>query len=167
MTFDPYRKWLGIQPKDQPPNHYRLLSLDVFENDVDVIEGAADRAMGFIRQYQSGEHAALAAKLLNEIATARLRLLKPRSKAEYDAKLKKELAVGESAADGGFDFDADLAELKPAQKKSKPKLKESKGQTKQTLWIAGGIAAAVYRRAFAAAMDWRMGGAAEKNSLHH
>ena len=144
MTFDPYRKWLGIQPKDQPPNHYRLLSLDVFENDVDVIEGAADRAMGFIRQYQSGEHAALAAKLLNEIATARLRLLKPRSKAEYDAKLKKELAVGESAADGGFDFDADLAELKPAQKKSKPKLKESKGQTKQTLWIAGGIAAAVF-----------------------
>lgn len=25
VPFDPYHKWLGIPPKDQPPNHYRLL----------------------------------------------------------------------------------------------------------------------------------------------
>ena len=61
--FDPYRKWLGIPPKDQPPNYYRLLSLELYESDLDVIEGAADRQMGFVRQYQSGEHAAIAAKL--------------------------------------------------------------------------------------------------------
>jgi hypothetical protein len=30
--FDPYRKWLGIAPADQPPNHYRLLGLDLFES---------------------------------------------------------------------------------------------------------------------------------------
>ena len=97
--FDPYHKWLGILSKDQPPHHYRLLGLELYESDLDVIEGAADRGMGFIRQYQSGEHAALAAKLLNEIATARLCLLKPTSKAEYDARLKKQLAVRESATD--------------------------------------------------------------------
>lgn len=41
--FDPYRKWLGIVPKDQPPNHYRLLGIELFESDPDVIEGAADQ----------------------------------------------------------------------------------------------------------------------------
>ncbi len=24
--FDPYYQWLAIPPKDQPPNHYRLLA---------------------------------------------------------------------------------------------------------------------------------------------
>ena len=91
--FDPYRKWLGIQPKEQPPNYYRLLSVDLFETDLDVIEGAADRSMGFVRQYQSGEYAEDAARILNELATARLCLMKPEKKAEYDAKLRKELAA--------------------------------------------------------------------------
>src|SRR5882757_6144163 len=105
--FDPYRKWLGIPLKDQPPNHYRLLGLELFESDLDVIEGAADRAMGFIRQYQSGEHAALAAKLLNEIATARLCLLKPAMKLEYDAKLKKQSANAVSTSDDSAPFEMD------------------------------------------------------------
>src|ERR1700760_1285598 len=102
--FDPYHKWLGILPKDQPPNHYRLLSLELFENDLDVIEGAADRAMGFIRQYQSGEHAALAAKLLNEVATARLCLLKPSSKSAYDAQLRMKLVVPQIDKGDGVSF---------------------------------------------------------------
>jgi hypothetical protein len=29
-AFDAYYQWLGISPKDQPPNHYRLLGIDVF-----------------------------------------------------------------------------------------------------------------------------------------
>ena len=70
--FDPYRKWLGIPPKDQPPNHYRLLGLETFESDLDLIEGGVERQMSFVRQYQSGEHAAEASKLLNELAIARL-----------------------------------------------------------------------------------------------
>lgn len=78
--FDPYYKWLGIPPKDQPPNHYRLLSLELYERDLDVIEGSADRLMGFVRQYQSGENAAEAARILNELATARMCLLKPQKK---------------------------------------------------------------------------------------
>ncbi len=31
--FDPYHKWLGIAPKDQPPHRYRLLGIDPFEED--------------------------------------------------------------------------------------------------------------------------------------
>jgi len=90
--FDPYRKWLGILPKDQPPNHYRLLGVELFEDDLDVIEGAADRQMGFVRQYQSGEHAVDAARILNELALARICLLKPAMKSAYDARLRTQLA---------------------------------------------------------------------------
>ena len=37
MSFDPYYQWLGIPPKDQPPDHYRLLALERFEPNLDVI----------------------------------------------------------------------------------------------------------------------------------
>jgi hypothetical protein len=89
--FDAYHKWLGIGSKDQPPHYYRLLAIEAFESDPDVIETAADRQLASLRRYQSGEHAALASKLLNEVAQARLCLLKPESKQRYDRELRKRL----------------------------------------------------------------------------
>jgi hypothetical protein len=47
--FDPYYTWLGIPPKDQPPTHYRLLGVECFEANSDVIENAADRQMAHVR----------------------------------------------------------------------------------------------------------------------
>ena len=41
-SFDAYHEWLGIAPKDQPPNHYRLLGIDLYEANANVIDGAAD-----------------------------------------------------------------------------------------------------------------------------
>ncbi len=100
--FDPYHKWLGIAPKDQPPHHYRLLGLENFEEDLQVIEAAADRQQGFLRRYQSGEHAAECQKLLNEVSRARLCLLKGASKAAYDAELRARLEGGNEFADVEF-----------------------------------------------------------------
>ena len=57
-SFDPYHQWLGISPKDQPPNHYRLLGVDLFESDLDVISNAADQRMAHVRSFQTGQHAA-------------------------------------------------------------------------------------------------------------
>ena len=68
--FDPYHRWLGISPKDQPPNHYRLLGIDLFEDDQEVIRDAAERQTGHVRRYQLGRHMALSQKILNEIAAA-------------------------------------------------------------------------------------------------
>jgi hypothetical protein len=90
--FDPYRKWLGIPPKDRPPNHYRLLGIPLFEEDPDVIENAADRQMAHVRTYQSGQHAAASQKILNELSTAKLCLLDSEKKAQYDEHLKAELS---------------------------------------------------------------------------
>ena len=86
-TFDPYHKWLGIPPKDQPPTLYRLLGLDQSESDPEIIDAAANRQMSYLKQVAAGSHAAESQKLLAEISAARLRLLDPKKKAAYDRSL--------------------------------------------------------------------------------
>lgn len=56
-NFDPYYKWLGIPPKDQPPNFYRLLGIDLYEDDPEVIAIAAEQRIGHVRSFQNGEYA--------------------------------------------------------------------------------------------------------------
>ena len=51
MPMDPYHVWLGIPPEEQPPNHYRLLGIAMFESQPDVIATAADRQMGHLRTF--------------------------------------------------------------------------------------------------------------------
>lgn len=86
-VFDPYRKWLGIPPEEQPPNHYRLLGIALYEHDPDVISNAADRQMAHVRTFQTGQRSAISQKLLNELSAAKICLLSPATKQEYDAKL--------------------------------------------------------------------------------
>ena len=99
--FDAYRIWLGIPPEQQPPNHYQLLGIGEFEADPDVIENAADRQMTHVRTYQSGPHSDDSQRILNEITQAKLCLLKPESRATYEAKLRAQtpaaLPTGEQA----------------------------------------------------------------------
>ncbi|HVW02470.1 MAG TPA: hypothetical protein VHB77_19095, partial [Planctomycetaceae bacterium] len=95
--FDPYHKWLGIVPREQPANHYRLLGLTLFEQDADVISAAADRQMSFVRQHANGPQARESQRLLNELANARLCLLTPAKRDEYDAELRASLAARDSA----------------------------------------------------------------------
>lgn len=91
-SFDPYHKWLGIPPAEQPPNHYRLLGIATFETDPDVIEQAADRQMAHVQTHRTGAHSALSQRLLNELSAAKLCLLSQADKAEYDAALRARLA---------------------------------------------------------------------------
>lgn len=90
QTFDPYHKWLGIAPKDQPANHYRLLGIDLFESDPDTISNAADQRMAHVRSFQTGQNSKVSQQILNEIAAARVCLLDPAKKFAYDAGLKEE-----------------------------------------------------------------------------
>jgi hypothetical protein len=87
--FDPYHKWLGIPPSEQPPNHYRLLGISLFEANPDVIDAAANRQMAYLQGCAAGPHVALSQKLLNKVAAARLCLLTPDKKSLYDALLKR------------------------------------------------------------------------------
>jgi hypothetical protein len=93
--FDPYHKWLGIPPKDQPPHHYRLLGIEPWESDLDVIEHAADQRMAHLRMFQIGRNAEASQRILNEVAAAKTCLLNPRTKATYDAQLRAALRAAQ------------------------------------------------------------------------
>lgn len=88
--FDPYHKWLGIGPDEQPATLYRLLGLRPFESDPDVIDTAAHQRLVLLKSFQGGKHSALSQKLLNEISRARQRLLDPTERATYDALLREQ-----------------------------------------------------------------------------
>lgn len=90
--FDPYHRWLAIPPHEQPPNHYRLLNIALFEADPEVIEAAADQRMAYLRTHQTGPHGGLSQKLLNEVAMAKLCLLNKSKKPAYDAALREAAA---------------------------------------------------------------------------
>lgn len=94
-NFDPYHKWLGIPPAEQPPHHYRLLGIALFETDPDVIEAAADRQMSYIRQCATGPYTKESQKLLNELSATRVCLLNVSKKQTYDKELSSRLAPAE------------------------------------------------------------------------
>ncbi|HVC98801.1 MAG TPA: hypothetical protein VND64_34370 [Pirellulales bacterium] len=87
--FDPYHKWLGIPTHFRPPTYYQLLGISPQEQDLDVIDAAALRQCVFVRHFQSGPHAADATRILTEIATAKLCLLNPQKRSQYDAELQR------------------------------------------------------------------------------
>ncbi len=86
--FDPYHKLLGISPREQPPNHYRLLGVAVFEDDPEVIEASANRQMSYLQDRASGSEVEAVQRLLNEVAAARVCLLDAQRKAAYDSQLR-------------------------------------------------------------------------------
>ena len=86
--FDPYHKWLGIRDSQRPPNHYRLLGLELFEDDRDVISMAADRQMSHVKTFQTGPNGEVSQRLLSELADARRCLLNQETKNAYDQGLQ-------------------------------------------------------------------------------
>jgi peroxiredoxin len=107
-AFDPYHQWLGISAKHQPPNHYRLLGIDQFESNLEVIDCAADRQMAHLRSFQVGKYSALSQQILNEISAARLCLLTPAKKAAYDQSLREAMATQSPADEQETHVSADL-----------------------------------------------------------
>jgi len=97
-AFDPYLKWLGVPPEEQPANAYRLLGLAPFESDPVAIDRAADERMVYVRHFQDSPQGEIAKRVLKEIWAARVTLLDPQKKAAYDAKLRKCLEPAAPAA---------------------------------------------------------------------
>lgn len=101
QDFDPYYHWLGIPPHEQPPNHYRLLGISLFEADARVIGNAADQRMLLLRSFQTGPNAMLAQPLMSQVEIARATLLTPGERASYDRLLysiQQQAAANQHAA---------------------------------------------------------------------
>ncbi len=86
-NFDPYHKWLGIPPKNQPANHYRLLAIEPFEDDPEVINLAADQRMSYVRSFQAGQNGEHSQKILTELSQARVCLLDEKARKQYNKSL--------------------------------------------------------------------------------
>ena len=91
-NFDPYHEWLGIPADEQPANHYRLLGLELFEEDRDVIDSVSLEQIAHIRTFAIGAHSEQSQSLLNELSAARLALLNAVQKADYDQELRQQLS---------------------------------------------------------------------------
>ncbi|MFP6611362.1 MAG: hypothetical protein VB835_03545 [Pirellulales bacterium] len=99
--YDPYHKLLGIAPREQPPNHYRLLGVDTFEDDPEVIEASANRQMTYLQGLASGPIVEHVQQLLNEISQVRLCLLDQKQKTAYDADLRDRRETGTFSGETG------------------------------------------------------------------
>ncbi|MBN1590219.1 MAG: hypothetical protein JW888_11955 [Pirellulales bacterium] len=85
--IDVYRDWLGIQDATPPLNHYQLLRLKKFDDNVATIRSHYRKMNAHVRKFAAGDYAAQSQTLLNELAKAMLCLTDVQRKREYDATL--------------------------------------------------------------------------------
>ena len=83
-TIDVYKDWLGIPEGPRPPDHYQLLRLVQFEDDVEKIRKNYKKLNAHVRKYATGKYSVESQHLLNEIAKAMLCLTDEEAKQEYD-----------------------------------------------------------------------------------
>ena len=87
---DFYMQWLGIPEGDRPPDHYQLLRLVRFEDDLDRIRAHYRKLNTHVRKYATGPYSVQSQDILNELARAMLLLTDPVRKREYDQSLGRD-----------------------------------------------------------------------------
>jgi WD40 repeat protein len=98
--FNAYHKWLGIPPDEQPPNHYRLLGITLFEKDKAVIVAALDQLQLLLQEKAVGPQGLSAEPLLEQLQQARLCLLNRLTKAHYDSQLRRQGVIASGVVPG-------------------------------------------------------------------
>ena len=86
MAFNRYHKWLGISPKIKRPSYYQLLGVDFDEEDIEVIQSAAEKQRAHVQQFEQGSHHDEAAQLISELDDAELTLLSPNLRKNYNRR---------------------------------------------------------------------------------
>jgi hypothetical protein len=84
---DVYKEWLGIPDGPRPPDHYALLRLVQFEDDIEKVRKNYKKLNAHIRKYATGQYSVQSQELLNELAKAMLCLTDAEWKKEYDQSL--------------------------------------------------------------------------------
>lgn len=84
MALDVYKDWLGIPDGPRPPDHYALLRLVQFEDDVEKVRKNYKKLNAHVRKYATGQYSMQSQDLLNEMAKAMLCLTDAERKQEYD-----------------------------------------------------------------------------------
>jgi len=85
--MDVYKEWLGIPEGPRPPDHYELLRLRQFDDDIAKVRANYKKLNAHVRKYATGQYSTQSQELLNEIAKAMLCLTDPERKRDYDESL--------------------------------------------------------------------------------
>ena len=96
MALDVYKEWLGIPEGPRPPDHYALLRLKQFDDEVDRIRANYKKLNAHVRRYATGQYLDESQALLNELAKAMLCLTDHDRKREYDESLGREFSAEEA-----------------------------------------------------------------------
>lgn len=92
--MDVYKDWLGIpESVERPPDHYQLLRVTMFDDDIDRIRAHYKKLNNHVRKYATGQYSVESQELLNELAKAMLCLTDPDRKRDYDESLGREFEV--------------------------------------------------------------------------
>jgi hypothetical protein len=86
MSHELICSWLGLQPGEWPPDHYRLLGLEPGEESAERIEQHVHQRLDTVRRYQM-THPEAATEAMNRLAQAFVCLTEMASKRAYDAEL--------------------------------------------------------------------------------
>ncbi len=84
VALDVYKDWLGIPDGPRPPDHYSLLRLVQFEDDIEKVRKNYKKLNAHVRKYATGQYSMQSQDLLNELAKAMLCLTDAERKREYD-----------------------------------------------------------------------------------
>jgi len=96
VALDVYKEWLGIPEGPRPPDHYALLRLKQFDDEVDRIRANYKKLNSHVRRYATGQYLDESQALLNELAKAMLCLTDHDRKREYDESLGREFSAEEA-----------------------------------------------------------------------
>jgi len=88
--MDVYKEWLGIPEGQRPPDHYELLRVKRFEDDVEKIRAHYKKLNSHVRKYATGQYSVQSQDLLNEMAKAMLCLTDAERKRDYDESQGRE-----------------------------------------------------------------------------
>lgn len=91
-NFNPFAKWLGLNPKITNPHHFQLLGVSTELTDQAKIQSAVEvgvkKKLAMLAKVPSGEHDELVQNLKQRLAIARKTLLEPKTRGDYMEKLK-------------------------------------------------------------------------------
>ena len=93
--MDRYSQWLGIEAGARPPDYYALLGIERFCCDANLIDTAAHQRLDLLDQYSlagSRESRDACQEMMNEVARARVVLMNPQRREEYNRQLGGQVA---------------------------------------------------------------------------
>jgi len=96
MAVDFYTKWLDVPPGPRPPDYYTLLGIELFCDDLDAIEQATRRQLtrlDSVALHPDRKTREAVQNMMNEVARARVDLVNPNRRPDYDRQLAQQLGV--------------------------------------------------------------------------